>query len=113
MGVIVLSSNYLVQFPINYYGLNEILKLHPKRYNQHKLRKMTWDSEYDGYEKSFGFIAQDVMTIIPEIIGVPKTDDGLYTISYAKLTPILVNAIKEQQKIIEELNKRVDKLEQK
>ena len=25
MGVIVLSSNYLVQFPINYYGLNEIL----------------------------------------------------------------------------------------
>ena len=25
MGVIVLSSNYLVQFPINYHGLNEIL----------------------------------------------------------------------------------------
>ena len=25
MGVIVLSSNYLVQFPINYYGLEEIL----------------------------------------------------------------------------------------
>ena len=25
MGVIVLASNYLVQFPINYYGLNEIL----------------------------------------------------------------------------------------
>ena len=25
MGVVVLSSNYLVQFPINYYGLDEIL----------------------------------------------------------------------------------------
>jgi len=25
MGVVVLSSNYLVQFPINYYGLTEIL----------------------------------------------------------------------------------------
>ena len=25
MGVIVLSSNYLVQFPVNYYGLEEIL----------------------------------------------------------------------------------------
>ena len=25
MGVVVLSSNYLVQFPINYYGLQEIL----------------------------------------------------------------------------------------
>jgi len=25
MGVVVLSSNFLVQFPINYYGLNEIL----------------------------------------------------------------------------------------
>ena len=25
MGIVVLSSNYLVQFPINYFGLNEIL----------------------------------------------------------------------------------------
>jgi uncharacterized integral membrane protein (TIGR00697 family) len=25
MGVIVLSSNFLVQFPVNYYGLNEVL----------------------------------------------------------------------------------------
>ena len=25
MGVVVLSSNYLVQFPINYFGLNEVL----------------------------------------------------------------------------------------
>ena len=25
MGVVVLSSNYLVQFPVDYYGLNEVL----------------------------------------------------------------------------------------
>ena len=25
MGAVVLTSNYLVQFPINYFGLNEIL----------------------------------------------------------------------------------------
>ena len=25
MGVIVLASNYLVQFPVNFYGLNEVL----------------------------------------------------------------------------------------
>ena len=25
MGAVVLSSNYLVQFPVNYYGLNQIL----------------------------------------------------------------------------------------
>ena len=25
MGIVVLSSNYLVQFPVNYYGFNEIL----------------------------------------------------------------------------------------
>ena len=25
MGIVVLSSNYLVQFPINYFGLNEVL----------------------------------------------------------------------------------------
>ena len=25
MGVVVLSSNYLVQFPVNHYGLNDLL----------------------------------------------------------------------------------------
>ena len=25
MGLVVLASNYLVQFPVNYYGLSEIL----------------------------------------------------------------------------------------
>ena len=25
MGVVVLSSNFLVQFPVNYYGLNDLL----------------------------------------------------------------------------------------
>ena len=25
MGVVVLISNYLVQFPVNYFGLNEVL----------------------------------------------------------------------------------------
>ena len=25
MGVVVLASNYLVQFPVNYYGLSEVL----------------------------------------------------------------------------------------
>ena len=32
MGVVVLSSNYLVQFPINYYGLEEILTYGAFRY---------------------------------------------------------------------------------
>ena len=32
MGVIVLASNYLVQFPINHYGLNEILTYGAFRY---------------------------------------------------------------------------------
>ena len=32
MGVVVLSSNYLVQFPINYFGLNEVLTYGAVRY---------------------------------------------------------------------------------
>ncbi|MBL4656987.1 MAG: tail fiber domain-containing protein, partial [Flavobacteriales bacterium] len=51
--------------------------------------------------KQMGFIAQEVAKIIPEV--VVKDTDGKYGMAYGNLTALLVNAIKEQQKMIEEL----------
>jgi len=48
-----------------------------------------------------GFIAQDMEKIIPQV--VITDNDGYKGIDYAKLTPVLVEAIKSQQKMIEAL----------
>ncbi len=56
-----------------------------------------------------GFIAQDVEKIFPEMV---FTDEAGYkSIDYSRLTPVLVETIKEQQQQINELFKRVEKLE--
>lgn len=54
-----------------------------------------------------GLIAQDVEPVIPEIV---KTDkDGYKAIAYEKLTAILVEAIKEQNQKIKELEAKIKK----
>ena len=45
-----------------------------------------------------GFIAQEVKGVLPEV--VTQSGDGFYSIDYGHLTPVLVEAIKEQQKQI-------------
>ena len=53
-------------------------------------------------EKQIGFIAQDIEKFYPEVI---LTDNNGYkSVDYSRLTPILVEAIKEQQQQIETLN---------
>lgn len=49
-----------------------------------------------------GFLAQEVNSIIPEVVSYDDEND-IYTMSYSRLIPILVEAIKEQQTMIEEL----------
>ena len=60
-------------------------------------------------KRQMGFIAQDVEKIFPEMV---FTDDaGFKSIDYSRLTPVLVETIKIQQKQINELFKRVETLE--
>ena len=57
-----------------------------------------------------GFIAQEVEPVIPEVV---SNDGAQYSMQYAPITALLVEAIKEQQKEIEELklkNKEIDAL---
>ena len=56
-----------------------------------------------------GFIAQDLEKIFPEMV---FTDDAGYkSIDYSRLTPVLVETIKEQQKEIKEMSDRLTAIE--
>jgi predicted nucleic acid-binding Zn-ribbon protein len=48
-----------------------------------------------------GFIAQDIEKLFPELVSTDK--NGYKSVDYAKVTAVLVEAMKEQQKLIEEL----------
>ena len=49
-----------------------------------------------------GFLAQDVYEVLPEVVHYDDSAD-IYAIDYSKVVPVLVEAIKEQQLIIENL----------
>jgi endosialidase-like protein len=61
--------------------------------------------------KSTGFIAQDVEPLFPDL--VRETDDGYKGLVYDGFAVIAIKAIQEQQKIIEDLQKRIEELENK
>ena len=54
-----------------------------------------------------GVIAQEVETVLPEVI--TTMDDGTKTVAYGNLISLLIEAIKEQQKQIEELKQLIKK----
>lgn len=53
-----------------------------------------------GKGRDIGFIAQDVESVLPEL--VHTDNNGYKSVAYDKITPVLVEAIKEQQKALEE-----------
>ena len=57
-----------------------------------------------------GVIAQEVEAVLPELI-LESPEDGFKSVAYSELTAVLINAIKEQQEIIEDLKTRITKLE--
>ncbi|MDD3427595.1 MAG: tail fiber domain-containing protein [Caldisericia bacterium] len=52
-------------------------------------------------KKSMGLIAQDVEKVFPEIVNTEE-ETGLKSVEYSKLVAPLIEAIKEQQKMIDE-----------
>jgi len=73
-------------------ALDKILNLRGVYFN--------WDEEHGG-EYDMGMIAEEVGEYAPEIVNYEE--DGVYAtgMDYGALTPMLVEAIKEQQEIIE------------
>jgi hypothetical protein len=71
-------------------ALNKVLHLRGVTFN--------W---IDGHQQDMGFIAQEVLPYVPEVVSVDNT--GYYGMKTGSLTGLLVEAVKEQQKQIEEL----------
>jgi hypothetical protein len=75
-----------------------------------KLRGVNFEwNATDAPEKGvrMGFIAQEAEKVIPEVV---NTEGKFYSMQYAPVTALLVEAMKEQQKIIEGQNAEIEAL---
>jgi len=81
------------------YGLSDILKLRAVDFD--------WDRKHNNTH-DVGFIAQEVEKVIPELVKEREglnEDKSFLTVDYAKVVPVLVKAIQEQQRQIKALQK--------
>lgn len=58
----------------------------------------------------YGFIAQEVLQILPQYVSMCSDKDGYYQMDYSKFTGILCKALKEQQTEITELKSQLNSL---
>lgn len=68
-----------------------------------------WKSSKDK-NTQYGLIAQQVQAVIPEL--VTEKNDGMLSVNYQGLVPVLLNGYKEQQKQIDALNEKILRMEQ-
>ena len=65
----------------------------------------------DTGKKDFGFIAEEVGKILPEIVEWSADPQYANTMDYTRIISFLVEAVKEQQKKIDILTERLDKID--
>jgi hypothetical protein len=64
-------------------------------------------------KKSFGFIAQELNEIFPEVVVEPNNEHELYGINYTSIIPLLTKSIQELTKKIELQQNEINYLKQK
>ena len=65
------------------------------------------DSETMDASKQIGVIAQDVEKVFPELVG---ENEGYKTTNYIGLIPVLIEALKEQQQMIDDLKTQIEQI---
>jgi hypothetical protein len=68
-----------------------------------------WDEAHGG-KHDVGMIAEEVGMVLPEIVDYEENGIDAIGLDYSKITPLLLEAIKEQQKQIEDQQKEIDEL---
>lgn len=108
-----------------HYGLKDIMKLHPVAYKWKKDNMGKTIIPIEEREQKIGFLAQEVQSTFPELVKEedwkPKDESNpdifvkkkreYLAVNYVGMVPLLVKGMQEQQKIIEEQNLRIEKLE--
>lgn len=87
------------------YGLREVMALEPKEYDIHAVQSMTdGKPEFASGEKhQFGFIAQQVIQVVPEAVEKPADPSReFYKIGYTSFIPVLVSAVQELKHLQDE-----------
>jgi trimeric autotransporter adhesin len=79
-------------------SLSKVSKLQGVYYNWDRKK---WPQKNFTEGKQIGLIAQEVEKVVPEVVNTDK--EGYKSLSYDKLTAVLIEAVKEQQKQIETL----------
>ncbi|HLK57148.1 MAG TPA: tail fiber domain-containing protein [Chthonomonadaceae bacterium] len=81
-----------------------------------KLHSVTYDYNRDAFPqmnfpatRQAGFIAQEVQSVLPQLVS--KDQDGYLSVDYMQVVPVLVEAIKEQQKQIAALKQEQQRLD--
>lgn len=93
--------------------LNKVLMLNPMKYDKTNATfdngNLLFTSNGNEQIKDFGFIAQEVYEVFPELVSKPKNENKeLWAVDYSRLTVMLTKAIQEQQAIIEILQKQLN-----
>jgi hypothetical protein len=90
-------------------SLDKLLQLNPVEFDWEEITPEYNYFVEKGISHSIGFIAQQVRTVVPEIVQI--RDNGYYTVDYPRVNALLVEGIKEQQVFIDELEKDIIDLE--
>ena len=61
-------------------------------------------------QSKIGLLAQDVQKAFPELVKTANDSDKTLSVNYQGMIPVLINAIKEQQKQIKELKNKIKSL---
>jgi hypothetical protein len=81
------------------YGLNEVSNLNPVTFY------WTEDASKHDRNKKYGFIAQQVSSYMPDLVGTDE--DGYYNLDTFSMIPILVKAIKDLKAEVDELKSKL------
>jgi coproporphyrinogen III oxidase-like Fe-S oxidoreductase len=90
--------------------LDKVSQLHGYYFVENELAKTLG---YTNKRLQVGVSAQEVEQVLPEIVTEAPIDAQFKTVWYDKLTPLLIECIKEQQQQINSLQERVELLEKK
>jgi hypothetical protein len=83
---------------------DKLMAMNPVSYN--------WKAEPDG-PRSMGFIAQEMQQVMPEAVAVGDDEDAMMSMDYGRITPVLVAALQDAHRKIEELESRIAAMEAK